>query len=126
MPAILWALFILLVCLVSPKYIPVVEFNIFSPDKIAHLALFGLLCQLLVWASIKNNIFNHKNILLFTLATIVYGAVIELLQMAMHNGRSADIDDIVADAAGALFVYLFYIVFYRSLNRKISRTSENP
>jgi len=56
----------------------------------------------------------------------VYGAVIELLQMLMHNGRNADVDDMLANAAGAVFVYLIYIVFYRSLNRRIGRASENP
>lgn len=122
-PAILWALFILLVCLVSPKYIPTVEFNLISPDKIAHLVLFGFLCQLLIWALIKNQLFRHKNILLLMVVTIVYGAVIELLQMLMHNGRNADFDDMIANATGAILVYLIYIIFYRSLNRRISRNA---
>jgi VanZ family protein len=125
-PAILWALFILMVCLVSPKYIPVVEFNLFAPDKLAHLLLFGLLCQLLAWGSVKNRLSAHRDILLAMGITIVYGALIELLQMLMRNGRSADIDDILADAAGAFLVYLFYIIFYRSLNNRINRSAEKP
>jgi len=117
-PAILWALFIMLVCLVSPKYIPVVKFDLFSPDKIAHATLFGFLCLLLNWALNKNNFLSYKNMLLLTAATIVYGAFIELLQMLLRNGRTADIDDIIANGFGALLIYLFYSLYYRSLIRK--------
>lgn len=117
-PAILWALFIMLVCLVSPKYIPVVKFDLFSPDKIAHASLFGFLCLLLNWALNKNNFLSYKNMLLLTAATIVYGAFIELLQMLLRNGRTADIDDIIANGFGALLIYLFYSLYYRSLIRK--------
>lgn len=115
MPAILWALFILLVCLVSPAYIPDVEFRLLSPDKIAHAGLFGLLSMLGVWGSLKNQILNHKILLITCLAIIVYSILIELLQMFMRNGRNADIDDIVANSIGVFFTYLFYRLFYRSL-----------
>ncbi len=118
MPAILWALFILLVCLVSQKYIPNVKFNLLSPDKIAHIALFGVLCLLLIWGLNKNNFLSYKNMLWLTLCTIGYGALIELLQMITRNGRVADWDDIIANAFGAALVYLFYSLYYRSLSRK--------
>lgn len=105
----------------SPKYIPDVEFNLLAPDKIAHFLLFGLLLQLLLWGLIKNRVFTYKNIFLFTVFTVLYGALMELLQMLMHNGRSADIEDIAADALGALAACLIYIAFYRSLSRRINR-----
>src|SRR6478735_5489441 len=117
-PAGLWALFIMLVCLVSPKYIPVVKFDLFSPDKIAHALLFGFLCLLLIWGLNKNNFLSYKNMLWLALGTIGYGAFIELLQMISRNGRQADIDDIIANGFGALLVYLFYSLYYRSRSRK--------
>ena len=117
-PAVLWALLILIVCLVSPKYIPVVKFELFSPDKIAHALMFGVLCLLLIWGLNKINFLSYKNMFLLTLSTIVYGAVIELLQMISRNGRSADVDDIIANGFGALIICLFYSLYYRSLSRK--------
>jgi glycopeptide antibiotics resistance protein len=117
-PAGLWALLIMFVCLVSPKYIPVVKFDLFSPDKIAHALLFGILCLFLIWGLNKNNFLTHKNMLLLTLSTIGYGAIIEFLQMISRNGRQADIDDIIANSFGALLIYLFYSIYYRSIIRK--------
>lgn len=117
-PAGLWALLIMFVCLVSPKYIPVVKFDLFSPDKIAHALLFGILCLLLIWGLNKNNFLSYKNMFLLTVCTIAYGAVIELLQMVSRNGRNADFDDIIANGFGALLIYLFYSLYYRSLIRK--------
>lgn len=117
-PATLWALLILVVCLVSPNYIPVVKFELFSPDKIAHALMFGILCLLLIWGLNKNNFLSYKNMFLLTLSTIAYGALIELLQMISRNGRSFDVDDIIANGFGALIIYLFYSLYYRSLSRK--------
>ena len=125
-PAMACASLILVLCLMSPKYIPDIEFRLLSPDKIAHFLLFGLLLQSLIWGLVKNQLFSYRNIFWFTAATIAYGALIELLQMLMRNGRSADVDDIVADAIGAVLVCLIHLVFYRSLSRRISRSAENP
>lgn len=115
-PAMLWALFILLVCLVSPAYIPKIEFRLLSPDKLAHAGLFGLLSMLSVWGSQKNAILTHRVLFITCLLIVVYSVCIELLQMMMRNGRHADIDDIVANTIGVFFTYLFYRIFYRSLN----------
>ncbi|HLP12826.1 MAG TPA: VanZ family protein [Flavobacteriales bacterium] len=117
-PAFLWALLILVVCLVPPKYIPAVEFNLLSPDKIAHAILFGFLCLLLNWALNKNNILNYKNLFVLFACTVGYGALIELLQMIGRSGRMAEVDDILANSFGAVMIYLIYIVYYRSLSRK--------
>jgi len=117
-PAGLWAAIIMVVCLLSPSYIPVVEFDLLSPDKIAHAALFGFLCLLLQWGISKNGFLNYKNMFWLTFLTVVYGAIIELLQMVSRNGRQADVDDILANGFGALMVYLCYIIYYRSLIRK--------
>lgn len=62
----------------------------------------------------------HKNILIVVGITVVYGAIIELLQMISRAGRHADVDDILANATGAVVVYLFYVFYYRSLIRKTS------
>ncbi len=102
----------------SPKYVPVFKFELFSPDKIVHAGLFGFLCFLFVWGLLKNNLFTHKNVLLLVAFCILYGALIELLQMLGRNGRHADFDDIVANSIGVVLAYLFYIVFYRSLINK--------
>lgn len=124
-PALACTLFILILCLMSPQYIPDVEFNLLSPDKVAHFLLFGILLLAIIWGLVKNQRFTHKNIYLFTVLTILYGGLIELLQMMMRNGRSADVDDVLADAAGAVLVGLIHIVFYRSLSRKMDRLHES-
>lgn len=82
---------------------PVVKFPI-SPDKIAHVGIYFVLCML------SKRAFHHQerwvwlrdhSLLGAFLFTIVYGILDEVHQMYVPN-RSADIYDAMADAFGAL------------------------
>lgn len=114
-PAIVWALFILIVCLVSPRHIPKVEWQFISPDKAVHFGLFFIQTLLIVFAFYKRKQLRFKIMLITTISVILYGMLMELLQMVMRLGRSADWDDVLANALGAVFALLLYFVFYRSL-----------
>lgn len=114
-PAIVWALFIFTSCLISPKYIPEVKFDLFQLDKLVHLVLFGMQFFLIVWSFRKLHRLSFAVILYAALFSFLYGVLIEFLQMIMKYGRSADLDDMIANTGGVLLVSLFYTIYYRSL-----------
>lgn len=70
-------------------------------DKVVH----GLMFLVLAWC-LNRDLSRQKSLIIsaaaFALAT-AYGGLIEILQGAMQLGRSADVLDFAADAAGAIF-----------------------
>lgn len=85
-------------------------------DKLVHAVMFGALAVAMLWdlARNKHTIAIAKVcIALVFIAVVLYGGVIELLQTAMDEGRSGDVWDWVADAAGAVSGIVMCIVFTR-------------
>jgi VanZ family protein len=102
LPAIVWALVIFGLSSIPQRDFP--SINITGLDKVAHIILYGALFLFLYNALRHQTTFPflsryHKLISLFLAA--LYGASDELHQLAVP-GRSCDIFDWVADAAGAL------------------------
>jgi len=105
LPAILWALLILILCGIPGQRIPHVDFlSWLKPDKIVHLFLFGLLSYLLIRGFTRQQavaLFTAHPRLWALLLTIAYGALIELLQQYVLIDRSGEVFDALADALGA-------------------------
>lgn len=100
--ALIWALFVLLVCGVNGKYIPEVHFMDFiGPDKLAHIGLFGLQA----WFIYRDDV-KHRRLIAF-LISAGYGIIIEILQATVFTGRSYDYADMLANALGAGVFALF-------------------
>jgi len=106
LPALLWALFILIICGVPGHRIPRVDFlDWLKPDKLVHLFVFGVLCFLMIRGLTKSATveFLHSHPRLWSvLISIAYGALIEVLQATVFIDRSGDVRDALADAIGAL------------------------
>ena len=103
-PAIVWAIFVLVVCLMPASSVPGMGFfSRFHLDKLIHVFLYGGLSFLLVkgFTSADGRIGNGT-IAFAVLATIGYGGAIELLQEIPILRRSAELGDLVADIAGAI------------------------
>ena len=116
-PALVWALFILLGCLVSPAYIPKPSWSFIGLDKLIHFALFFIMSATMAL------IFRHKGMHAYRIAvvtfilSVVYGILVEFLQMMMRVGREADVDDAIANAIGAALFSLLLAAGYRFLRR---------
>ena len=111
-PALLWAIFVLILCGLPGKDFPDLSFlEWLRPDKIAHLFLFGIQCLLLLIGFSRQNHFPTliKNATLYSLTlTIAYGALVEILQDYVFIQRSGDIRDASANAIGAFLGYWVY------------------
>src|SRR5471030_666279 len=103
-PAILWALFILLVC--SLDLSDVSRQPIFFPgfDKLTHCGLLFVLvvftCTCLMRQQ-SGRLLSYKEVITITAAAILYGGIIELLQLYVFTWRSAEWNDLFADTVGA-------------------------
>jgi VanZ family protein len=100
-PAILWSAVILLLCLMPKSNLPDDGWFNRIPyfDKLVHAVLFAIFYLALRWASPNRWLMNLA-------VCVLYGGLVELLQEAMHNGRSAEWTDLLADGIGATFAAL--------------------
>jgi VanZ family protein len=104
LPAILWALFIFILCAI--KLGSISESPIFFPgfDKLVHCGLFfGLVVFYSNGLIRKRGIdyLTYSKALLIILVAIAYGGAIELLQLFIFTWRSGEWNDLFADTVGA-------------------------
>lgn len=87
-------------------------------DKWIHIGLFAILTTLWCWAitrNISDKTTLRKSFLYIGIASLVYGAGMEVVQKYFIPNRSFDLFDILADGTGSLIGYLF------SINRYIKK-----
>jgi VanZ family protein len=80
------------------------KFDLFSADKIAHLGVYAILAALLVaaWRVYRNGRLSGRATWGIIGATAAYGALMEWVQLTFFPGRMAELDDMIANAVGAL------------------------
>jgi hypothetical protein len=103
-PAFLWALFILVMC--SIKLGAVSSSPMFFPgfDKLVHCGFFFVLVIFSFYGLSRQQIpaaMPYKPLLFIIAGAIIYGGIIELLQLYIFTWRSGEWDDLFADAVGA-------------------------
>ena len=102
-PAILWALFVFIMC--SIKLNEVSGSPMFFPgfDKLVHCGFFFLVLVFPTIGYIRQQQaydLPYKALLLFIVIAIAYGALIELLQRYVFTWRDGGWDDLFADCVG--------------------------
>jgi len=104
--AFLWALFIAFLCGIPGRDLPHISFlELLAFDKWVHAGVFFVLFVLpargfLLQASV--GVFHASPRSWALLLCVVYGGVLELLQDAVFEERSADLYDFIANSAGCL------------------------
>ncbi|RWY46267.1 VanZ family protein [Mucilaginibacter gilvus] len=120
-PAILWALFILVICSIPMGSVG--SSRLFFPgfDKLTHCGLFFVLAVLYCYGSIRK--FKTRQVrseiaIKNTIVLISYGALIEVLQMYIFTWRSGDMADLFADTVGACMGIFGVLVTSNALNHE--------
>lgn len=102
--AMLWLILVTVACLVPVGIVRDVEPDFKISDKIAHGFFYfvnTILCFLYFYKP------DLKSILLkVSLFSFFYGIIIEVLQLVLPFGRSAEFTDVLANAAGILLAVL--------------------
>lgn len=104
LPAIIWAIFILIICTIHlPEISPPSKVLFIPTDKLVHFFLFLILIILLVRGFSKQNSFIKLKLnairagLIFS---VIYGGIIEMIQI-YTDYRQAEWNDFIADITGS-------------------------
>ncbi len=108
LPAILCALVIFYLSVSSGVQIP--DMGI-SPDKIGHLAAYGMLAWLFFWGLKKDGKITRANMQKTVLGVSGYGIFLEFVQWAFFPHRYFELWDMVANITGACLSYLLFRTF---------------
>ena len=117
LPALLWATVILTLTLLPAASMPEVpEWELISFHTASHAAVFSVLAVLMLWGFKKQRqyLFLQQNASLLTfLISIIFGALIEVLQSYLNWGRQGDIYDLLSDTIGTMVGMLAYTILAR-------------
>jgi VanZ family protein len=104
LPALLWALTIVAASSIPASSFP--DSEIFRWDKAIHLCVYAILTLFVYRAFVLQNRypFIARNAILLTLAAVIAFGFSDEAHQYFVPGRSSDIKDVAADAAGALVV----------------------
>jgi VanZ family protein len=122
----IWGAIILALSLIPGTHIPRIPdfYQLFKPDKIIHLAMFGVF-SLLLLLSLRRQygyaFFRYYGIIIGLTISFLYGGLTEYLQFITNLNRSGNIYDFIANAAGSLLGLLVMII----LLRKKEKASDN-
>ena len=89
------------------------HFTVFPAiDKVVHISMYLGLSFLACWIyEIKRE--RMQPLYLLLAGVFMYGVLMEILQRTMHNGRSFDFKDMIANLTGAIVGILIYRYFDR-------------
>jgi VanZ family protein len=129
LPALAWAVFILIITGLPGKFVPRVTsfWEWVSYDKIVHIGIFAILSFLIMQGLIKQYLESKRRYLFVTAAvgfSLVYGLLTEVLQANVFIGRDGNLYDFLADSAGA---FCGWLIFSYVNKKKIKTyTKTNP
>jgi hypothetical protein len=123
LPAMLWALVILILCGIPGKDIPHISLlELLSFDKFVHASIFFVLILLTVRGfSIQTDfsfLATSPRLIAFILC-VTYGGLLEIMQGTIIEGRTASIFDFIANTFGCTMGLIFYNWFDKKILTKI-------
>ena len=122
-----WLLSALTACAImwltlSPRPLGDIEPELFpGADKLAHAVMFGGITLTLLLDRMRSYGWQRPSgrfVAGCWLAATLFGVLIEVAQKFSGFGRSFEINDIIADSAGALAVAAFWFIFVRSQDNR--------
>lgn len=110
--ALLWALLILVLCLMPGAALPTWHWaDLLSVDKLVHASLFAVLGALLFVGTgryYQAQGLRSAQVLVIVLIGIAYGGALEIMQMLSALGRRGDWNDFIANSAGMGLAWGWY------------------
>ncbi len=109
LPAIIWFCIIFILLVLPGRDLPKEDFlsGIYF-DKWVHAGLFGGLVFLFSFPFKKDIPFKSNFYISIVVLAIVYGVAMEFVQKYFTVDRDCDVNDMIADAVGAIIGYFFF------------------
>jgi len=128
LPGILWWILVMVLTLTPGNYFPEVSsfWNLFSPDKLIHLFIFGVLAFLLLSGFGKHFRLKSARSLIIApvLITLFTGILTEVMQAIFPIGREASLYDAIANFTGCFAGYYSFRIL-KNKNGTNLRLKEN-
>ena len=111
-----WALFILLLCSAPGDQLPEAGFwDLLSFDKFVHAFLFAI--QVLVLIVGFRRQYSYSVLRYYARSAafvtgVIYGIIIEILQLLVFSGRSFDLYDVLANIIGCILGIILFRIIY--------------
>jgi VanZ family protein len=119
--AITYTFFVYVICLLPIQN--TIKAPIGNVDKLVHLAIYFIFT--LVWFAFFNGLVFSGNIFKSIIKSSVFafftGVIIEILQHTISKGRSADVNDVLANTLGILIAIFFLYKLKRQKNLKSNK-----
>jgi VanZ family protein len=110
---ILWAIVILVLSTIGVGVsLPTAWLELLSWDKLAHAFIYGVFTFFLAGIFLKYHFIRPALWLSFTVS-LIYGAIMELIQYLFFPNRFFEVWDIVANLTGALIVIFLLFRFLK-------------
>ncbi|MBK9254860.1 MAG: VanZ family protein [Saprospiraceae bacterium] len=108
--AIFWTLLTLFLSVSSAGTIQRLNvFDIWNIDKLAHFGMYFIFC--LFWClGLRDKKYNKIFAVIFSVS---FGALMEIFQFYSFNGRSFEINDIIANSLGVIAGVLIFDHFFK-------------
>jgi len=119
-PAILWALFVLVLCSVKLGEVSKSPLFFAGFDKLVHCGLLFVLTVLMAWGCARSQtprLLPYNSLLVITVIAIAYGGLIEILQRYFFTWRSGEWDDLFADTVGILMATFSIFITAKALSK---------
>jgi VanZ family protein len=108
LPAVAWAIFILVVSTKVGVQIKTDFWGVLSPDKLAHAFVYALLCYLILYGLYKKKRLTNATKLLAFLLCSLYGLALEFVQFAFFPDRFFEWEDELANVIGTIFGLIIF------------------
>jgi VanZ family protein len=118
---ILWALFILALSISPSPNLP--EMNLFEPDKLAHLFVYGVLVYLALQAYKSVKDLTLRIIIVLISSSVLYGLLLEIVQKNFFPNRYFEWGDVIANTVGSILGWIIFSYFNK---RKSSILTNKP
>lgn len=115
---IAWGIFIFVLTMLPGNHLPSLPdfYQLFRPDKVVHLFLFGIFVFLLLQSIQKQygiGFFRYNGIIIAFAIGIAFGILTEYLQYTIAINRSGNLYDAIANSAGCATGLIVFLMLRR-------------
>ncbi len=111
-PAIAWGILILVLSSGPGIPLPSKWWDLFSPDKLGHAFVYGVLVILTLRAFQNQGQWSSRILWGTVIGSAVYGILMEVMQWAFFPGRYFEVLDIIANIIGAIVGWFIYAKYF--------------
>ena len=97
--------------------------NLFEPDKLAHLFVYGVLVYLALQAYKSVKDLTLRIIIVLISSSVLYGLLLEIVQKNFFPNRYFEWGDVIANTVGSILGWIIFSYFNK---RKSSILTNKP